>query len=40
MSGFFRWIVAHSSDSRFSLNLGVNVIQSVRGTVRLVFGGG
>jgi hypothetical protein len=39
MSGFFTWITAHSSDSGFSLNLGFNVIQSVRGTARLLFGG-
>jgi hypothetical protein len=39
VGGFFAWITAHSSDSGFSLNLGFNVIQSIRGTARLLFGG-
>lgn len=39
VGGFFTWITAHSSDSKFSLNLGFNLIQTALGTARLLFGG-
>jgi hypothetical protein len=37
--GFLRWVTAHSSDSGFSFNPFKNVGYTLRGTLRLFFGG-